>query len=1179
MKSKRILLLYSLLTLFTASIYGQEAPANAVTEALDSTEEENADADEGTGEPRRRTNVPLTPEMRRQELEIKTSTLPELAAWCRSLELSEGGTREELSRRLREHLGLPEPRDRAASNQKVITIESAQSTEYFTIEVIGEDYARLKGDVRLTLKDKDSTHNIKAEEILFNRTRNILTAKGNVEYIKDKGGTTEIFRGENITVNIDDWSSVFLDGNSEKTLTGETTAYRFEGKVITRNNEDVTILNDASVSNANNEEALWSIRASKIWLLPGSDFAIFNALLKVGEIPVLYIPFFYFPADEVVFHPVIGYRSREGGFTQTTTYILGRPKASSADQSSLAKIMGNSNDMEKEPNGIFLKSTGKKIADSNETSLRALVDYYTNLGFYFGLDLSTPKAGILNPLDFSLGIGLTRTLENVGANENPFAPNYDGTFNWNQSNLFSKTVPFRYRMELKSSISGKYGTFSWNLPFFSDPYVNSDFLDRSESMDWVNMMQQGAAIDITSSTDREQGPQNWNLSGQLYPSLRALAPYVNSISLSNISMSLAFKTLENENLKNTNDPARNFFAPDRYTIYSISGSISGAPVSIGGTQSANTSANQTGTADTSTESGEKEDLFKGIGIPRSPWAAPEEEEKEKSAHDDTLVPPVLSQRFELPRAGNLRFNIDYQMSPTSSSELQFMSGKDKWKSNEDINWSDIQSVLSSAGGNATVNFSQNHSNDLFSNSLSFSGGGTWRGFVFQNEEADAYAPIPGSPGKTTEQRMEEERRNQYRNTNYLTSYAYTGKVRPFYSNPIFSQTSFQYNFGGTLVRSKTYNELTSPDGPELTPSWGAWVKQQTKDGELIPGLTGHRVTSNVTANVFEKNQTLSLSADLPPIDPLIAARATFRIWKTETDAHINFKKPEFINNEPNDEWKIDPFHLTETVTFSNRVNFKYYMVMSPEKDNRITTITSSVTLWDFQAVFNAVELRRSEFVFNDPKDPTLGGAWKQLDEDPFLNPRDFSMSYNRTFPNMEIIKNRFSLAFNINAGLFFNLQEHTRSNFQFSTGFTAGINNFLDLSLSAKSKNNVIFRYFKNVPGMEDLTVMYKPFYSTEKEPQNNLFIDLFDSFNFFNEEKRRSSGFKMETFTIKATHHLGDWKAILGIDIYPYLNMTLTPPKHEINTDVSFLVQWSAITEIKSDIKYEKKTERWIVK
>ena len=263
---------------------------------------------------------PITPEQRRIDMDIRTSTLSELAAWCRSLGLSEGGTSAELARRLRDHFQVSEQTSRRVDNRKVITIESARTTEYFTIEAVDEDYARLSGEVRISLKDGDAIHEIQAWDILFNRSRNILTASGGVVYKKTEGDKVETFRGDSITVNIDDWSSIFLGGVSERSLQSDNTTYKFAGTVITRDDEDVTILSKASISSANSEESLWSLNATRVWLLPGSDFAIFNAVLKVGEVPVMYIPFFYYPADEVIFHPVIGYRTREGNFAQTTTY-------------------------------------------------------------------------------------------------------------------------------------------------------------------------------------------------------------------------------------------------------------------------------------------------------------------------------------------------------------------------------------------------------------------------------------------------------------------------------------------------------------------------------------------------------------------------------------------------------------------------------------------------------------------------------------------------------------------------------------------------------------------------------------------------------------------------------------------------------------------------------------------
>jgi len=1186
MKSKLLFTLCFLLTL-TAVIYSQEIPAEKEQPLLSGTpdaagaEEQNDEAsdissedgmsEDGTaadgaseGEQtagKKPAAQKLTAEERqRTELEIKSSTLPELAVWCRTLGLSEGGSKEELIRRIRSYFGLPEPKN-TDEKRKILIIESAQSTEYFKVELIDEDYARLKGDVVLTLHDKGDVHKIKADEVLFNRTRNIITATGKVEYRKEKGDTTEIFRGKNITVNIDDWDSVFLDGDSEKMLSSENTAYRFEGTVISRSYDDVMILNNAIISNANNEEALWSINASRLWLLPGSDFAIFNMVLKVGEIPVLYFPFFYYSADDLIFRPVFGYRTREGGFFQTSTYIMGRPKADTSEKSSITRILGSSNDMEKEHNGIFLRSTGKKAPKTDATTFKAIVDYYVNLGLYTGIDLALPQKGILNSLDLSLGTGFSRTLTMIDEDYTPYAPNFDGSVEWNKSNLFSKTVPFRYRMKTQSSLRGKYGGLSWNIPFYSDPYIDRDFvLDRAESMDWVNMIQQGAEIDEEELAKQDIGAYQWQINGNISPSVNFLSPYVSSLSVNNISTTLAFKIIRDDEIYKINKehPGRDFFAPDKYTIYSVSGSVSGTPLTIG---------NQTSSSNTSTA--EPEDPLKGIGKPHPPWEETVKE-KEKKPAEDKLTPPALNKIFDLPKTGNLKFSLGYQLSPTGSSELQFMSGYGRWKTSEDIKWSEIQSILSNLSGNGSFNFNLDHGEGLFSNTLTFSGSGTWRDYNYMNDEAEAYRTPQTTEGDKDEEKIKTAKKQQYGQTNYSSSYTYNTTLKPLYKDPIFGQSNIQYNLGGTLVKSKKYED---GDGPELTPQWGTWKKEETKDGEEILGLKNHKLSSNVAANVMEKQQNLSVSTDLPPLDPLIQTNVTFRAWISETNAHIDFKKPEIIDNEPNFEWKIDPFHLTETLKFGNISTFSYYMVMEPEDDYKVTTVTSSLTLWDFKASFSAIKLSRWEFVPNDPDNPTQGGKWVQKtieEEEPSLNPRDLTFSYSKSSSEREIVKNRLGFSMNLNTRLFFDLQRHTNSNFQLTTGFTLKVNKFMDLSMSLTSENAVVFRYFKGFSGMDEYTKMYID------GPQNNLFTDIIDAFNFFDDTKRQRSGFKMKRFSFKAVHHLGDWDATLDVSMSPYLDSESFPPKYDVNAEVSFLVQWSAISEIKTDLKYEKRTEKW---
>jgi len=1244
MKGKKFFL-FCLFTLFAALLYSQES-----TDASNETPEDGLEQEENAENGKSAENESLPPEKQRIEMEIKTSTLPELALWSRSLGLSESGTRAELSKRIREYYELPNPEAVSGTNKKVITIESAQVTEYFRIDVIDEEYARLTGAVKLSLIEDDTTYKISADEILFNRTKNILTARGNVEFEQNEAGTIEKFNGQNITVNLDDWSSIFLDGSSERRLESDGTAYRFSGTVISHSSEDVTVLRNATISNANNEESLWSISSSKLWLLPGSDFAIFNAVLKVGEIPLLYIPFFFFPADEMIFHPVVGYNSRKGAFIQSTTYILGRPKADETGTSSLTKILGNSAGTEKERQGLFLRSTGKKIIDTETTSLRALLDHYVNLGTYFGADLSVPKKGILNQTDFSFGLGITRTVSLTNMGYTPYAPNYDGSFDWNHSNLFSKQVPFRYRMNIQGSVSvpdiSPIGGLSWKFPYYSDPYVNKDFMSRSESMDWFNMLLRSSEEDTNDLTIEELAPYQWHINSHLNISIPVLSPYISNISISNLSTTLAFKMIEDSKIifEKPDAPERYFYAPDKFTIYSLSASVLGNLLSLDGK-----SWNTNNAVNTETD-----DPFGGAGSPVSPWEKKEnvlDSAGQRSIYEDKLVPPSLSQSFDIPRIGNVKFGIDYQLSPAGSSELQFMSGN--WKTYQQADWNEIQTVLSSFSGKGDINFRLDQTRGLFSNVMTFSGTGTWQDYNYLNTEAFSNQTIIGKwagvssisgtvtdfsinttgwqfmtqsgngisggaplitsdtatltvtqrtfDGGTTwvttdplvgttitvEKRgiylyvisgnaltavndrfetdlLKRTREQQYDKSNYSTTYAYNGTLSPFYLDPVIGQSNLQYTFKGTLVRSKRY---TGGNSRQLSPQWGSWVKEEIKDNEFIAGLSSHSIAANFAANIMDKQQNISISANLPPLDGLVSFNSAFRFWISETRMVFRISKP-----KKKGLWKYEPFEFTEILNFSTFSTLTYFMIIEPEEINEITAITSTFTLWNFMMSFKAVKTYSYKFIPDIPSFAYLGGKWEQYGEQ-VLHPSELIFAYKRELTNTELIKNRIGFSWNMDTSVNFNLIQRTSSYFYFQTGVTFGIKGFMDIKLSATSENTVIWRYFKNFPGMKKLTVMYAD------GPQNNVFIDFFNSFMFWNESKRQRSGFKMKKFDLNLVHYLGDWRADLSVSMYPYLNRLSDIPRYKITSDISFIVQWKPISEIKTHIEYKGEQDRWVRK
>jgi hypothetical protein len=241
------------------------------------------------------------------------------------------------------------------------------------------------------------------------------------------------------------------------------------------------------------------------------------------------------------------------------------------------------------------------------------------------------------------------------------------------------------------------------------------------------------------------------------------------------------------------------------------------------------------------------------------------------------------------------------------------------------------------------------------------------------------------------------------------------------------------------------------------------------------------------------------------------------------------------------------------------------MVIKPEENNDITNMTTTLLLWNFRTSYSMEKTNKSVF--------SLPGGWEFESGEPSLLPKELSFAYNQRTANMELIRNRLFLSFNVNTSLNFDLQRHTNSNFQFSMGFMVNVPGLLVLNFSASSRNSVIFRYFKNVPGMEELTYMYPD------GEQNNVFKDLFDSFNFGDESKRRRSGFKIQRFNFSAVHFLGDWQAEFGISMFPYQDTSLPHQRYKIAADISFLVQWRPITEIKSDVGYDGRHNRWTMR
>jgi hypothetical protein len=311
---------------------------------------------------------------------------------------------------------------------------------------------------------------------------------------------------------------------------------------------------------------------------------------------LLWLPFFYYPADEVIFHPVIGYKSREGTFLQTTTYLLGERKGKSEESSSLS-LLETSQAGEKAYSGIFIKRLASAQGETTKVAgegspgqgntLKILADIYSALGSHLGAEGSFSLGG-KQSLSFIVGLGVSRSifLQSNGY-YSPFDLATDYSSAWNGSNFLGLDLPFRFGLLAKYSLSDAKGPWRFSLnidaPLYSDPYFEQDFRQRSES----------SSIISAFSSKPPTLSRRSSMTQSLQASLAWTAPPASSSSiLSNASLSrFASQAVWNSKTQSTSgmttqerrlisvNPQREFFFPDSLKLADASMQLSGVLVS------------------------------------------------------------------------------------------------------------------------------------------------------------------------------------------------------------------------------------------------------------------------------------------------------------------------------------------------------------------------------------------------------------------------------------------------------------------------------------------------------------------------------------------------------------------------------------------------------------------------
>lgn len=970
------------------------------------------------------------------------------------------------------------------------------------------------GFVSISVSDETSISTITADKIIHNKTRETLTAIGNVVYTRKIGSDEgESFKGDALIFNIQKLEGVFVDGIiSQAPAKKNQDPFRIHTGLAGRNESGTITFKDALLTTSKEEYPLWSIRASRLWILPGNEMAFFNGFLSVGVVPIMYFPFFYYPADEMLFHPVFGFKNREGAFVQTTTYLLGRKPAPKSDEAtSFSNFMQSDTVKKQKLEGLFFKKLDEPASDTGSSYLKLIADAYSGLGYLTGLEGKfTPKKGYVKQIDFHGLLGFSYTLyPRTGLLFSQYG-DAGKEKSINKANLFGTIVPFRYNFSFNMSMTKSPFNVSVLFPFISDPFFKKDFMGRSEDMNWFKYLLN------KDKMAAEEGPSgepfySWKIDGSINPSFSVLKPWISYMSLETFSGKLNFESKKNDGLSG-NDA---LYAPDRLFYYPKN-ILPELRAGLGGTIFSTSMLSQKkNRQQTQNITGIKNPFEEEGGVDKKDEATNKDE---APAFSVDLFPAYKIDSVKTNRFSNLiNYDLTYKLNGFASQDIIF-NHKD-WKKPFDINWSDFYSSYYKLSGQAKIDSRLSYNQGFLNLSNSIELNGNNQKHMWHKDKTE----------------LDKLQKNNYKLNVYSINNSNSLKLSPFISNDLFKPTFVEWSISETLLQNKFIGTVDNPEWETVPVKWN---KEYIKT---------HVASAGFGINLKNYTQLITSSMNLNPLLEAYSFAGNFAF----PYGKLNISTKLFEREKTAKKWFWDPLNIGLNFSLPYNISLSQSYVYNIE-EKRSERYAASFSWKYMSAVYSMSYDNPYELI------PNLG--WKALPYKKFI-PRSLDINFSNSSQPIEIYawKNRIKLQFLFNSSLNFNLIRVTDSSFSFSPKLVFKIHEFLDISFSAVSRNDVIARYFQDALNLPIVI-----------PGEKNIFKDLISSFYFWDEKSRLQSGFKLKSLSLDLTHYLKDWLMKFSYSVKPVLRTGASRKYYELVPTITFLVQWNPIGDIKVQTKKE---------
>lgn len=1051
--------------------------------------------------------------------------------------------------------------------KSVIKIESAQKTEYRKNKETNEDIIVLSGGVKISVTRGSSETSITADSVNYNRATDMIYAEGNVSLEKSGGetitATSLLFNTATLEGVFDDGRAVQESSDAINLPTGSKLIVASD--VFGRDSSGTIAFKTGELTFCDDENPHWRIKATRIWLLPGGEFAFLNAVLYVGHVPLMWLPAFYYPKDELVFNPAFGYRAREGYFINTTTYLYGRKGSdavSTADLNSsdsddeddkidFFSFMNTGSMKEQRCEGLVLHNLDEDFTGDTSKYFKVMADYYANLGAMVGFDGAFKPGSYLTSLETMLKLGFSNTVFKSGSVY--YAVNTAGDVVTDKANFMGVEYPFRFQANLKAVISKPF-SLTLSLPVYSDPYFDDDFNTRAETMDWIDYaMSGGAASSDDDDTVTEISSFTWSLSGsKTFKIPDFFNPFVTSFSLSSFSSTIAYSSKANTKLSGreeyeadstwaTYTPERKFYYPSTVSPLKVSAKAAGTLVQVPASSSSKSSASSSSgklsfTApdelDDSDKTDKKDDKKEGDEKTDGESAENETAEtEEEPVLADTALIALSTPSFSTTSIEGISYSLGYSITPNFSSELSYSSAN--LTQPEDFAWKDMQSTYIQIKAPATLTSKLGYRGSFASMTNTFAFNPVYQKHPYlkitDSTSEGGYTESSANSIKKTDYSA---RKLDLTDTNALT-------FKPFYLTKHFSDTSITWNSTVKMLRME-YDTDSDVDDPV----WD-YLTTDLTDEDCV---TAHNLTTVFAASEFNKNltQQLTLVATLPPQVDEYKGTLTLGFPYVSLSAGTGIKQ----TSADDSTWVKEDFTQSATVSmFNSKLKFTESYVYDMEEEEK-DSFKLSLTGFGLQAAKTWSYTTSYEF------DSSSG--WKAGSEKKF-QAYQTSLAYSSGTKTFKYISDKVSFAPSLSSSIVYDDIRPTNSYFKFIPAFTFKINDFLNITFSAESKNSQIYRYFCSDTEYNDT------YYQGVGE--RNVFKDLLDSFRFDDDSKRQSSGFKIQTLKVNITHELDDWDFNCSFSIKPRLLTENSKSYYDYSPYFSISVAWRPLASMKTEI------------